>query len=169
LKGLDQRIADIDAKLAKDFPQFATLTSNQPSSLANVHALLGPDEAMVSYVSGAKKTIVFALRHDRVKAKVIKLGAKELEGAVGILRGGLDLTGLSRLPSFDTAEAYALYQKIFKPIEPLMEGARHVFVVPGGALTGLPHGALTGLPLGVLVTELTEVDDKHISSYRKVP
>lgn len=29
------------------FPQFATLISNQPSSLANVQALLGPYEAMV--------------------------------------------------------------------------------------------------------------------------
>ena len=58
-------------------------------------------------------------------------------------------------------EAYALYQKIFKPIEPLLEGARHVFVVP--------DGALTGLPLGVLVTELTEVDDKGPSGYRKAP
>ena len=106
-------------------------------------------------------SIVFALRHDRVEAKVIKLGAEELEGAVGILRRGLDLTGLNRLPSFDTAEAFALYQKIFKPIEPLLEGARHVFVVP--------DGALTGLPLGVLVTEPTDVDEKDPAGYRKVP
>ena len=97
LKDLDHRIADIDAKLTTEFPQFATLTSNQPSSLADVQALLGPDEAMVSYVSGSKNTIIFALRHDRVEAKVIKLGAEELEGAVGVLRRGLDLTGLNRL------------------------------------------------------------------------
>ena len=161
LKDLDQRIAGIDVKLATDFAQFATLTSNQPASLTDVQALLGSDEAMVSYVSGRPFTFVFALRHDRVEAKVIKLGAEELEGAVGILRRGLDLTGLDRLPSFDTTEAYALYQKIFKPIEPLLEGARHVFVVP--------DGALTGLPLGVLVTEQTEVDDKDPSSYQKVP
>ena len=118
LKDLDQRIAEIDAKLTTEFPQFATLTSNQLSSLADVQALLEPDEAILSYLSGPKNTFVFALRHDRVEAKVIKLGAEELEGAVGVLRRGLDLTGLDRLPSFDTTEAYALYQKIFKPIEP---------------------------------------------------
>ena len=93
-------------------------------------------------------------------AELVGLG-NQLKGAVGILRRGLDLTGLNRLPSFNTTEAYALYQKIFKPIEPLLEGVRHVFVVP--------DGALTGLPLGVLVTEQTEVDDKDLASYRKVP
>ena len=93
-------------------------------------------------------------------AELVGLG-NQLKGAVGILRRGLDLTGLDRLPSFNTTEAYALCQKIFKPIEPLLEGVRHVFVVP--------DGALTGLPLGVLVTEQTEVDDKDLASYRKVP
>lgn len=149
LKDLDQRIADIDAKLATTFPQYTNLTSKQPASLSNVQALLEPDEAMISYVSGSQFTTVFALRHDRVEAKVIKLGEEELEGAVGVLRRGLDLTGLSCLPSFDTTEAFAFYQKIFKPVEPLLEGVRHVFVVP--------DGALTGLPLGVLVTEYTEM------------
>jgi CHAT domain-containing protein len=123
-------------------------------------SLLGPDEALVGYLSGIKKTFAFVLRQDRVEAKVIKLGAGDLDGDVGILRRGLDLTGLNRLPSFDTTEAFALYQKIFEPVEPLLKGARHVFVVP--------DGALTGLPLGVLVTDRTEVDDKDPASCRKV-
>jgi tetratricopeptide (TPR) repeat protein len=116
LTDLDKRIADIDAGLITTFPQYAALASNQPGSLSDIQALLGPDEAMVSYISagvGYKHldldiTIVFALRHDRVEAKVIKLGSEELKGAVGILRRGLDLTGLNRLPSFDTTEAFAL-------------------------------------------------------------
>ena len=73
LKDLDKRIADIDAGLTTTFPQYAALTSNQPASLAAIQTLLGPDEAMVSYLSGSKQPIVFALRHDRVEAKVIKL------------------------------------------------------------------------------------------------
>jgi hypothetical protein len=124
-------------------------------------SLLGPDEAMVGYLSGIKKTFAFVLRQDRVEAKVIELGAEELDGAVGILRPGLDLSGLKCLPAFYTTEAFALYRKIFEPVEPLLKGARHVFVVP--------DGALTGLPLGVLVTERTEVDDRDPAGYRKVP
>jgi tetratricopeptide (TPR) repeat protein len=162
LTDLGKRIAAIDAGLTTTFPQYAVLASNQPGSLSDIQALLEPDEAMVSYLSGPQQTIVFALRHDRVEAKVIKLvGSETLEGAVGTLRRGLDLTGLNRLPSFDTKIAFRLYQIIFKPIEPLLEGARHVFVVPGGALTGLPFG--------VLVTEQTDVDTKDPSGYRKVP
>jgi CHAT domain-containing protein len=161
LEILEERIKFLSKAVFTAFPQFAALTSSQPTSLADIQALLGPDEAMISYVSGYDITSVFALRHDQVEAKVIKLGAEELEGAVGTLRRGLDLKNLSRPPSYDTKKAFALYQKIFEPIEPLLEGARHVFVVP--------DGALTGLPLGVLVTEPTDVDDKDPASYRKVP
>ena len=60
--------------------------------------VISDDEAMVSHLSGFKQTIVFAPRHDRVSAKVIKLGGNELRGAVGTLRRGLDLTDLNRLP-----------------------------------------------------------------------
>ena len=60
--------------------------------------VISDDEAMVSHLSGFKQTIVFAPRHDRVSAKVIKLGGNELRGAVGTLRRGLDLTVLNRLP-----------------------------------------------------------------------
>ena len=47
--------------------------------------VISDDEAMVSHLSGFKQTIVFAPRHDRASAKVIKLGGNELRGAVGTL------------------------------------------------------------------------------------
>ena len=67
---------------------------------------------------------------------------------------------------FDTERAHDLYRKIFVPAERRLAGARHIFVVP--------DGALQSLPLGVLVTEeppKREGVDFLIDStdYRRVP
>jgi len=165
------KIENIDRIISAEFPGYYNLTSTSPVSLVEVKPFMAADEALLAYFFGAEKSFAFLvtnagnhfleLKFDRVEAKGIELGAEELEGSVGILRRGLDLTGLNKLPSFDTTEAFELYQRIFKPVAPFLKGVRHVFIVP--------DGALTGLPLGVLVTERTEVDDSDPASYRRVP
>jgi CHAT domain-containing protein len=97
-----------------------------------------------------------------VLVKEIKLGAVELDEAVTALREGLDplnVRTLADIPSFDTTRAFALYQKIFQPVEHLLDGARHVFVVP--------DGALQSLPLGVLVTKKSKRRPTDFAGYRK--
>ncbi len=144
---LDARIKGLDARLATAFPQFAELSSPRPLSLSEAQALLGEDEALLTYSVWDEVSFVFAVRRDRVLARKVALGAEQLDKAVKALRKGLDPTGvrsLADLPSFDTSSAFGLYKIIFEPLEPLLDGARHVFVVP--------DGALQSLPLGVLVT-----------------
>ena len=103
------------------------------------------------------------LRRDRIDAYTAGIGAKELAAAVDELRAGIDLSNVESadLPSFDTALAFDLYRQLFQPAEPLLAGARHVFVVP--------DGALTGLPLGVLVTEAPAAGPGNVGPYREVP
>ena len=66
---------------------------------------------------------------------------------------------LADIPSFDTTKAFELYQKLFEPVEDLLDGARHLFVVP--------DGALQSLPLGVLVTKESQGDFMDFSGYRQ--
>ena len=94
--------------------------------------------------------------------KEIDLGSKELDEAVTALREGLDPTNvrtLENIPSFNTTRAFALYQKTFQPVEHILDGARHVFVVP--------DGALQSLPLGVLVTKEPKTQLDGFARYRK--
>ncbi len=94
----------------------------------------------------------------------VEVGADELLEAVAKLREGVDLFGVGRiedLPRFDTRVAHDLYQKLLAPVEPLLAGARHVFVVP--------DGALQSLPLGVLVTAEQIAPPSDLADYRKVP
>ena len=160
---VDEQIKGIDARLATTFPQFAELAAPKPDPLAEVQALLAEDEALLTYLVWNVHSFVFVVRRDRALARQIKLGAEELGEAVTELRTGLDPVGirsLADIPPFDTTKAFELYRKLFQPVEVLLEGARHVFVVP--------DGALQSLPLGVLVTQESQGDFKDFSGYRHV-
>ena len=53
LAAIDIRFAEIDRRLAKDFPDYAALASPAPLSIAEVQAQLGPDEALVLFLDTA--------------------------------------------------------------------------------------------------------------------
>ena len=80
---------------------------------------------------------------------------------IRLLRHGLDIgeTG-GRISSFNTILAYDLYQKLIAPAEPLLDGARHVFVVP--------DAALQSLPFGVLIADEPQGDFTDYTGYRHV-
>ena len=161
---LDARLRQLDVELAERFPEYAELANPRPLSLAGAQKLLGPAEALLTLTVGSKDTFVLAVRRDRAAMHRFEVGADELTEAVAELREGVDLFGVGRiadLPRFDTRVAHDLYRQLFAPVEPLLEGARHVFVVP--------DGALQSLPLGVLVTEEQAAPPSDLADYRKVP
>ena len=164
LSDLDRRIGTLNERLASDFPEYAELASPKPVSLSGTQDFLGPDEALLSYVVGKEETFLWVVRKDKAEIKKLDIGREALAKAVTELRGGLDptgITGLSDIPSFDTTRAFELFKAIFAPAEPLLEGVRHVFVVP--------DGAIQSLPLGVLVSEKPRESFTDFSDYRQVP
>ena len=163
LAALDESIGALGDQLAQDFPEFAELASPRPLSLTETQNLLGPDEAPVTCAVWGELTFLWVIRHDDAAFHHLDIGRQEIEAAVTFLRAGLDQSGVGSLGDirlFDVDEAVALYQKIFAPAEPMLEGTRHVFVVP--------DGALQSLPLGVLVTKEPEGRVRKFSAYRDV-
>ncbi len=63
-----------------------------------------------------------------------------------------------RIPRFNIELAYALYQKLIAPAEALLEGARHVMIIPDGALTSLPFGVLVAAKSTTQVTRLRQYE-----------
>ena len=164
LKALDGRIGDLDVRLAHEFPEYAELASPKPLSLSETQSLLGPGEALITYAVWDESTFLWVLRHDGAAFHRLDIGKQQLDDAVAFIRAGLDQRGVGSLGDiqrFDVDEAVALYQQIFAPAEPMLEGVRHVFVVP--------DGALQSLPLGVLVTEMPEGPVRRMADYRNVP
>lgn len=163
LRELDVRLKDLDARIARDFPEYAALASPRPAALAEIQLLLRPDEAMVLWLVGGRRSLVMAVRRDRTHFARVDIGQEELNRAVRELREGLDpsnVTSLQDIPPFDMTKAHRLYQSIFAPIEPALEGARHVFLVP--------DAGLQSLPLGVLVTAPPTMPVAGIADYRSV-
>jgi CHAT domain-containing protein len=96
LSGLDSKFADIDARLAREFPDYAELSNPKPLSIGSAQAVLGADEALVSWLAGEKESYVFALTRDGFESKTIPLGAQALSEKVTAFRHGLDVDALRR-------------------------------------------------------------------------
>jgi len=165
LNALKGQIIDLERQITEQFPRYAELTSRSPLSLGHTQQLLGPNEALITFIGdwGGDNTHVFVVRHDQATTYTVELGAEAFGRMVAELRAGVKLQNverLSELPIFNTTEAYELYQKLLAPSEPYLKRVKHLFVVPSGALQSIP--------LGVLVTERPEQAPLDFSDYQDV-
>jgi CHAT domain-containing protein len=182
LAALDERLLTLKASLARDFPEYTALTNPAPVALAEVQDLLHADEVILSYLTDRQDTFLFVVRKERHALYRIALTATELDRIVKALRKGLDSDNMLDssdgsqkkdpaqkyhtlqdylVPAFDVVQAHTLYQKLVAPAESLLEGVRHVMIIP--------DGALTSLPFGVLVTKKPTRPIKQWRQYGRIP
>ena len=141
------QIAEADARLAKEFPDYNALANPKPLSLADTQALLAPDETLISYLIGEKTSYVFAVSRDSLSWKELGIGADELNKAVSSIRLGLNFDEIQRKKA-SPVKLEALYELYLKILQPVDE-----FIRPKAKLIVVPDGALTSLPFQLLVTE----------------
>lgn len=159
-----ERLSALDNGLAREFPRYQQLTGVRPMTLAAARLLLGPAEVLITFMTIDEQTAMIAVRGNTAQLHLLNFGAAELSSVVDKIRRGLDPTQMSEfseLHNFDAAAAHALYVKLFAPAGDLLKGARHVFVVPDGALTSLPPG--------VLLTNAPKADTHAFSEFRDMP
>ena len=89
---IDRRIADLDRTLARDFPEYATLTNPQPLSMGEVERLLRDDEALVAFVETpiSEQIWVWVISRTHKALAVSNVGSDALAERVAALRCGLD-------------------------------------------------------------------------------
>ena len=156
-------LAVLDTELARTFPRYRELVGIQPMRLTAAQSLLGPDEALMIFATIDEGTVMLVVRGKAAQLHLIDMGAADLAAAVDRVRVGLDptqLSDISDLYGFDAATAHTLYRTLFAPAEEFLDGARHVFVVP--------DGALTSLPVGVLLTEAPKMSVFEFDDYRSM-
>jgi CHAT domain-containing protein len=111
-----------------------------------VQQLLGPDEALVFFLTGDKESYVFALTREGFQWRTIGIGAENLSEKVTAFRNGLDLEKMQKSAGnpvlFDLNLAHELYVALIGPIEELVKDKRHLLIVPSGPLTSLPFDLL---------------------------
>src|SRR5664279_4223552 len=164
---LDEKLKATQARLEKEFPDYAALSSPRPLGAEEAQKLLGPDEAMVFLASGEKQSYVFALTHDAFEWHTLAVGRARLAEKVANFRRGLDVDEFTRSIDagkpvyFNLGTANELYADLLGPVDALIKDKRYLAVVPSGALTALPFH--------LLVTEKPPValpEPKDMAAYR---
>ena len=173
LTAIEASMANIDGRLASDFPEYLALTRPAPVSAAEVQAQLGIDEALVllldthAYAPTPEEIFVWIVTKTSMRWVRSDLGTPALMREVEALRCGLHAAawnerGAERcaealdlrpnqapaegqpLP-FDTRRAHRLYKALFDEIRDFIAG-KHLLVVPSGPLTQLPFQVLVTAP-----------------------
>lgn len=167
LAKLQSERAQLTKDIARKFPDYANLTRPEPPVPALVQAKLDDDEAMLSFYFGRYDGFVWVVRKG-APTRFVRLGLSigDLNAEVTKLREALEPNAamISDIPPFDLKRAYALYEKLLKPVEEAWQGSHRLIVVTNGGL-GL-------FPLSMLPTAESTIntdDDPLFSSYRNVP
>ncbi len=153
LSQLQTQQAEVLQKLAA-YPRYRAVTGTG-ISLADLQAVLAPDEAYVklvtldqdAYVVYATRDAAMAWRADATPAQLDALvtGIRE---SIAVVEGGQVLTY-----PFDIVRARELYVRLFAPVAEQLPKARHIVFEP--------DGALLKLPINLLVT-----DDASVAAYQ---
>lgn len=172
---MQAELAAADARLAQDFPRYADLTRPRPLSVAEVQALLAPDEALVLTFIGETYAFVWAIAPDRAAWHRVNAGRAATAEGVALLRAALDPTAPSRgavplgaqvdagprVPAFPRRVARLMHDAFLEPLTPVLDGAAHVYVVA--------DGPLTALPFALFVTGDAAGDDDDPAALRATP
>jgi tetratricopeptide (TPR) repeat protein len=156
----NRRLDFLDARIARDFPDYEELSNPKPLPAETAQALLASDEALLVYLTADSMTWLWILRRDSAVLYRIEIGANTLADDVKSLRERLDPKLNENFAPFPASRAYALYQRFVSPAEPLLAGVRHILIVP--------DGALQSLPITVLVTKPPKQDPKRAEDHRGI-
>ena len=153
----EAKLVAVDAALAGDARFRAT--DDAPVTVAELRAALHPDEVYLKVVQ--LRSRAFGIMIDRERAYIYALAAPAatIAAIAARVRGSIrDESG--RLPFFDVAASYALFDLLTGPARPALMKAK--------ALVIDPSGPLANLPAGVLVTDLDSVR-RHEATHRSAP
>jgi tetratricopeptide (TPR) repeat protein len=171
LADLATRLDALNARIAKELPEYAALANPQPLSVADARKLLGPQEALVVIAGFTNQSLVWAIGPDVVHWFRLPLGEEEFAREVAALRCGLDNSLWNNPDNYDTCvetvkkyrydanfdgqfvqilpfdldRAHGLYKALLAPIEDVIKD-KQLLVVPSGALIGLPFSVLVTEP-----------------------
>jgi CHAT domain-containing protein len=133
------------------------------ASTQSVKETLGPSEGFFAVQVGRKSSFGFLVTRQEVTAFRVDLTLENAGKAVEHLRQtaqvGVDASGQIKIPAFDVAAAYRLYQQLLGPVSAKLAGLDRI-VVSGS-------GPLLTLPFEMLVTEQTPPVANY--DYRRVP
>lgn len=164
MSDLEKRRTVIDAKLKTDFAYYFDLIKPDPLTPEKAASLLADDEALISIVSGADETFVFAITRQGTAWHRAAITWDWLEQSVKTLRLALDTEDLKKNISqtgslLDLGLAHEIYARLLAPLEGVFQDKQHLLIVPSGPLTSLPFQVLVTKKPGVLHPNLGQLSE----------
>lgn len=148
---IEQRLGELDARLAESAPQYFAILRQQAVEIDALREVLDEDEAILFLVSSRLGTHSMVVTREGIDWQLAELDAKAVAAEVEELREGLEIrAGDVFLPTFDLGLAHSLYSDLIAPVESALTGKARVYVVA--------DGALSRLPLGTLITAARDAD-----------
>lgn len=132
---------ELQARVAKNYPDYARLADPGPVALADFQHQLGHGEAFLTFVVGAKGSFALIVKADGLTATALEATTTSIAGDVTALRTAF-VPKLGRLADFSLNGSYGLYQQLLAPAEPSLAGVDHLIVAPGADLDSLPLSLL---------------------------
>ena len=127
----------IDDELTRRFPEYQELTRPEPATVNQVRALLKPGEAMIVH-SG----FIWVIRQDGAVFLPLQANARDTVGKIAKVRAEMEFDAAGRLRPVSINTLHELYQSLFVPALPHLDGIKHVMLVTGAALQSFPFSML---------------------------
>jgi len=146
---LETLASQLGQEVRRQFPRYAELLAPRIPRLAEVADRLLPGETLVSLYVTERRAVIWAIARGKpVAFAVAPAGRAEIAKLVGGLRQSLEhgQNSPERIPDFDFAAAYRLYELLLRPVETAWKGAGSLLVVTSGPLAQLPFGVLVTDP-----------------------
>jgi CHAT domain-containing protein/tetratricopeptide (TPR) repeat protein len=178
MDAIDTRRAEIDKILARDYPDYAALANPEPSTIAQVQARLGPNEALLllantpplvspvtapTDTSQPAETFAWAITKTQSRWVKAELGDKDPVQEIEALRCGLDSSNWATgSETRKRCQSLLGVEPSAADLPPFDLARAHAFyralfgqledVIAGKQLLVVPTGPFTNLPFEVLVT-----------------
>jgi CHAT domain-containing protein/Tfp pilus assembly protein PilF len=149
----------IQEELVARFPAYSNLAQPQPITEASIRQSIGPNDAFIFFAETYDGVFVWCITQDR---SIWQRLATDADGIVRDVSAFRDM--IANDAKYDFGSAYELYSKLFGPIEQLIDGKLHLYIVPSGPLTSLPFSALITAPVKQRV-----VESSQISVFKQAP
>jgi CHAT domain-containing protein len=130
------KYADLLKRMAAADRQLSQLVTVDPVSVAELGRLMPPDTALVQYLATRDKLLIWVIRGGRIDGRTVDVSLADLHARVRDYR--------MLMQNFSSTDYLGreLSDLLLKPIEPLIEGAARLAVVPHQNLHFVPFAAL---------------------------
>lgn len=150
IAGLERSRGEAEAAVQSALPNYTQLVASATAEAADVAASLGKGEALLAIALGPTHghAVLLRARADGGGATAwrVPLSMRDAEARVAGLRRSLVPGADGRVPEYDLAAAYALYQALLGPGAQALAGVNSLTIAAGGPLASLPFAALISRP-----------------------